>query len=393
MSAPAADVVIIGSGVIGASVAYHLARRGRRNVLVLDQFPAPGLGSTGKATGGFRCQFTTEVYVRVSLLAREKLRQFRDEVGVDPGYRPVGYLFMAKTTTQLEALRAAVAIQRAAGLREVREVGPDEIRRLSPAVRADDLIGGTFCPVDGYIVPLEIMRGYIEAARRLGVAFEYDAGWVECLVDGPEDGRRRIRGVRTRRAEIATRCVVNAAGPWAGRVAHTAGIEVPVTPLRRQTAVTRPFPRLAEDTPMTINVDDGFHFRVRDGRAVLLWPDDLPSDDPFDTTFDRRWLPEVLRRARDRVPRFRDVEIDLDRSTCGLYEMSPDKHALVGPAPGLEGFYLINGSSGHGVMHSPVLGLLLAEIILDGRAHTLDIHALRPSRFAEGQPNPESEIL
>jgi sarcosine oxidase subunit beta len=187
--------------------------------------------------------------------------------------------------------------------------------------------------------------------------------------------------------------VVNAAGPWAGRVAETAGVRIPVEPLRRQTAVTQPFPRLPDTTPMTINVDDGFHFRVRDGRACLLWPDDLPADDPFDTTFDRRWLPELLRRARDRVPCFRDAEIDLDRCTCGLYEMSPDKHALVGPAPGVEGFYLINGSSGHGVMHSPVLGLLLAEMILDGQARTLDIHALRPSRFAEGQPNPESEIL
>ena len=393
MSASTAEVAIIGSGVMGASVAYHLALRGCRNVIVLEQQGAPGLGSTGKATGGFRCQFTTEVYVRISLLAREKLRRFPEELGVDPGYRPVGYLFMAKTPAQLSALRAAVAVQRAAGLQEVREVGPDEIRRLSPAVRADDLIGGTFCPVDGYIVPLEIMRGYIEAARRLGVRFEYDAGRVECLVGGGGKAGKRIEGVRTRRGEIATRCVVNAAGPWAGVVGQSAGVRIPVEPLRRQTAVTRPFPRLPADTPMTINVDDGFHFRVRDGRACLLWPDDLPADDPFDTTFDRRWLPEVLRRAHDRVPCFRDAEIDLERCSCGLYEMSPDKHALVGPAPGVDGFYLINGSSGHGVMHSPVLGLLLAEIILDGGARTLDINALRPSRFAEGRPNPESEIL
>ena len=388
MTVRTADVVIIGAGVMGASVAYHLARRGCRNVLVLERFGKPGLGSTGKATGGFRCQFTTEVYVRLSLLARERVRHFQEEVGVDPGYRPVGYLFMARTEAQLLALRAALAVQRAAGLQDVEEVTPADIRRLSPAVRADDLIGGTFGPTDGYIGPLEIMRGFIEAAERLGVQFEYDCGGVECLVAGG-----RTRGVRTQRGDVATRRVVNAAGAWAGRVARTAGVEVPVSPLRRQTAVTQPFPRLPADTPMTINVDDGFHFRVRDGRVWLLWPQDTPSADPFDTTFDRRWLDGLLQRAHDRVPGLRDVEIDLDRCYCGLYEMSPDKHALVGPAPGVEGFYLINGSSGHGVMHSPALGQLLTEIMLDGRARTLDIHALRPSRFAEGQPNPESEIL
>ena len=383
-----AEVVIIGGGVMGASVAYHLARRGCADVLVLERYGASGLGSTGKATGGFRCQFTTDVYVRVSLLARERLRQFRDEVGVDPGYRPVGYLFMARTEAQLGKLRAAMAVQRAAGLEDVHEVGIEDIRRLSPEVRTDDLVGGVFGPTDGYIVPLEIMRGFIEAARRLGVRFEYDAGWVECRVD-----RGRIAGVHTERGDVDTRRVVNAAGPWAGLAAKTAGVEIPVGPLRRQTAVTRPFPRLPESTPMTINVDDGFHFRVRDGRAWLLWPADTPTDDPFDTTFDPRWLSGLLDRAYDRVPCFRDVEIDLARCSCGLYEMSPDKHALVGAAPGVEGLYLINGSSGHGVMHSAALGQLLAEIMLDGRARTLDIRALRPSRFAEGEPNPESEIL
>jgi sarcosine oxidase, subunit beta len=383
-----ADVVIVGAGVMGASVAYHLARRGCRDVLVLERFGASGLGSTGKATGGFRSQFTTEVYVRLSLLARERLRHFQEEFGVDPGYRPVGYLFMVKTAAQLQSLREAMAVQRAAGLEDVHEVSTDEIRRLSPEVRADDLIGGVFGPTDGYMVPLEIMRGFIEAAQRLGVRFEYGAGWVECCTEGG-----RVVGVRTGRGTVGTRRVVNAAGAWAGLVAQTAGVQIPVSPLRRQTAVTQPFPRLSADTPMTINVDDGFHFRVRDGRAWLLWPQDTPTTDPFDTTFDRRWLPGLLERAHDRVPCFRDVEIDLDRCACGLYEMSPDKHALVGPAPGVEGLYLINGSSGHGVMHSAVLGQLLTEMMLDGRAHTLDIRALRPSRFAEGEPNPQSEIL
>jgi sarcosine oxidase subunit beta len=388
MTVRTAETVVVGAGVMGASAAYHLARRGCRDIVVVERFPAPGLGSTGKATGGFRSQFTTEVYVRLSLRARERLRRFKEEFGVDPGYRPVGYLFLVRTGAQRAALRDAMAVQRRAGLDDVREVAVDEIRRLSPAVRTDDLLGGVFGPSDGYILPLEILRGFQEAAARLGVRFEYGAGFAECVAEAG-----RITGVRTASETIATRRVVNAAGPWAGVLARSAGVDIPVVPLRRQTAVTHPFPRLPDDTPMTINIEDGFHFRVRDGRVCLLWPQDTAGDDPFDTTFDRGWLAGLMPRAYDRVPCLREAEIDLTRCVCGLYEMSPDKHALLGEAPGAAGLYLINGSSGHGVMHSAVLGELLAEVIVDGAARSFDIHALRPSRFAEGQPNPQSEIL
>jgi len=387
-----AGVVIIGAGVMGASVAYHLAERGCRDVLVLERGDRAGLGSTGKAMGGFRGQFATEVCVRLSLLAREKLLRFRDALGVDPGYRPVGYLFMARTAAQLETLRTAQTVQRRAGLHETREVGPDEIRRLSPAVRAERYLGGVFCPTDGYIAPLEILRGYLAGAQRLGVGIEYGAGEVTCLMHEAGDGTRQVRGVRTPRGEIAARHVVNAAGPWAAGVARTAGIEIPVVPTRRHVAITHPF-SLPDDTPMTIDVDDGVHYRVRDGRVVLMWPVDTPADDPFDTTFDPQWLEAMLPRVYAMAPGLRDAGIDAGACLCGLYEMSPDKHAILGPAPGVRGLYLINGSSGHGVMHSAALGQLLAEIIVDGHARSLDVHALRPSRFAEGEPNLETGVL
>lgn len=373
---------------MGASVAYHLAARGARNILVLERENRPGLGSTGKATGGFRAQFGSEVHVRLSLLARQKLLRFREDVGVDPGYRPCGYLFMTRTEAELVPLRRALALQRAAGLREVQEVTSDDIHRLNPWVRTDDLLAGTFCSIDGFIRPLEILRGYQEAARRRDVRFEFGVGHAECVV-----AAGRIAGVRTERGEVATRCVVNATGPWAGALAERAGVRIPVRPLRRQTAITHPFPRLPEDMPMTICNWDGVHWRVRDGRVLLLWPVDHPSEDPFDTTFDPGWLEELLPRAHDRMPCLVEAQIDLPSCWAGLYEMSPDRHALVGPAPGIRGFYLINGSSGHGVMHSPALGQLLAEIIVDGRAHSLNIDALRPSRFAEGKPNPEDGLL
>ncbi len=378
---------------MGASVAYHLARRGVRDILVLDRFDRPGLGSTGKATGGFRVQFGSEVNVRLSLLARERLLRFRDETGVDPGYRPCGYLFMTRTEAELAPLRRAMAVQRAAGVREVREVTREEIRRLVPWVRAHDLLGGTLGAIDGFIRPLEIMRGYTEAASRLGVRFEYGAGWIDYVLEGTPGGGRRVAGVRGEAGDVAARRVVNAAGPWAGELGKPFGVAIPVRPIKRQTAITYPFSGLAEDIPMTICQWDGVHLRVRDGRVLLLMHRDHPSADPFDTSFDPRWLDELLSRARDRFPILAEAQIDLDRCWAGLYEMSPDRHALLGPAPGVAGLYLINGSSGHGVMHSPALGQLLAEIIVDGRAHSLDVHALRPSRFAEGRPNPEDTIL
>jgi sarcosine oxidase, subunit beta len=378
---------------MGASAAYHLAASGCRNIVVLEREDRPGLGSTGRATGGFRAQFGSAANVRLSLLARDKLLRFQDELGVDPGYRPCGYLFMARTQAEIAPLRRALAVQRAAGLRDAREVTADEIHRLTPWVRGDDLLGGTFCSIDGFIKPLEILRGYLDAAVRLGVRVEYGAGWVEIVTNGRPGDSPQVAGVRSQRGAVATGRVVNAAGPWAGVVGARAGIKIPVRPVRRQTAITFPFPRLPEDIPMTICHWDGVHLRVRDGRVLLLWPVDLPAEDPFDLTFDRRWLSELLPRVHDRFPSLVEAEIDLERCWAGLYEMSPDRHALLGPAPGLEGLYLINGSSGHGVMHAPALGQLLAEIMTGGRARALDVDALRPSRFIEGKPNPEDAVL
>jgi glycine/D-amino acid oxidase-like deaminating enzyme len=376
-----ADVVVIGAGVIGASVAWHLAARGCRDVLVLEREARPGLGSTGKATGGYRAQFNSEANVRLSLLAREKLLRFADEVGGDPGYRPCGYLFLAGTAGGLDALLALQAVQKRAGLHEARAVTPEEAGALNPAVRTDGVVGGVYCPTDGFIRPLQILEGYAAAARRMGVRFAYDSP-----VTGFHMEEDRIAAVRTGRGEVAAGAVVNAAGAWAGRVAAWAGAEIPVVPLRRQVAATVPCTAIPECAPMTVFLGDGFHFRVRDGRVLLLLPDTPRTSDPFDHAFDERWLPEVTRRAHARVPALAGVPIDRAACWAGLYEMSPDHTVLLGRAPGVENLYLANGSSGHGVMHSPALGQLLTELILDGRATTMDVHDLRPSRFAEGAP-------
>jgi sarcosine oxidase subunit beta len=384
-----ASVAVIGGGVIGASVAHHLAARGWRDVVILDRAAGPGEGSTGRATGGYRAQYATAINVRLSLLAREKLCGFEAETGVDPGYSRAGYLWLAAGEPELAALREGQRIQRAAGLSEAVEVGPDDVARLNPALAGDGIAGGVFCPTDGFIRPLRMLEGYLAAATRLGIRVEWgtEATGFSLRPDGT------ISAVLTTRGPIGVAAAVNAAGPWAAAVADWAGVALPVTPLRRQVAATVPCDLLPEDMPMTIFAGDGFHFRMRDGRVLLLWPTPGVEGRPFEASVDPAWVRQVTAMARRRVPVLRRAEIDPASCWAGLYEMSPDKHAILGPAPGCPNLFLVNGSSGHGVMHAPALGQLLAEIMSDGRASSLDVHALRPTRFAEDDPNPASGVL
>ena len=374
---------------MGASVAYHLAARGWRDLLVLDRGTGPGEGSTGRATGGFRAQYATGINVRLSLLAREKLKGFRDETGVDPEYSTAGYLWLAGSDRELEVLREARRIQRAEGLTEAVEVGPDEVARLNPAVRLEGVVGCAWCPTDGFLRPLAVLDGYLQAARRLGARVEHGVS----VTGVARDQSGRITTVETSDGRVRADVVVNAAGPWAAEVARWAGVELPVAPLRRQVAATVPCDLLPETMPMTIFTGDGFHLRVRDGRVLLLWPTPGVPGSPYDASVDPAWVEAVAAKARERVPVLAGVAIDRAACWAGLYEMSPDKHAILGPAPGCDNLFLINGSSGHGVMHAPALGQLLAEIMSDRRATALDVTALRPSRFAEGALNPVSELL
>jgi sarcosine oxidase subunit beta len=289
----------------------------------------------------------------------------------------------------MEILAEARAVQHAEGLHEAVEVSIDDILRLNPALVPDGIVGGAFCPTDGFIHPYGILEGYLSAAQRLGVRVE----WGVEAIGLERNGGGCVSAVRTTTGSIPASIVVNAAGAWAGDFSCSCGVDEPVTPLRRQVARTVRTKALPASMPMTIYSGDGFHLRVRDGRVLLLWPTPGVPDRPFDDSVDPVWVEQVTRIAHERVPVLRDVPVDLKCCWAGLYEMSPDKHAILGAAPGCSNFFLVNGSSGHGVMHSPALGHLLAEIILDGRATTIDTMPLRPGRFAENDLNPVSELL
>ena len=338
-------ITIVGAGVVGWSVAWHLAGRGWREVVVVDRHGGLGGGSTARATGGFRRQFPTAVNVQLSDLSREKLLRFREETGVDPGYEPRGYLFLATEESHLEALSEG-------------RVTRDEALAINPHIEDPDIIGGFFGPTDGFIRPMEILRGYAEAAQRMGVRCEL--------------------GKTITRLDPGM-MYVNAAGAWAAELC-----DVPVTPLRRRIACTVPTNVLPAEMPMTIWMGDGFHTRVRDGRVMLLRGDDPPNDET--------WLDDTVACAHRRLPSLRDIPIDPDHCWSGLYEMSPDRHAILGRHPDLPNVFLANGSSGHGVMHAPAIGQIVAEMI-SGEPTSIDVHALRPSRFAEGEPIVSSSLL
>jgi sarcosine oxidase subunit beta len=350
------EILILGGGVIGSSVAWHLAQRGLRDICVIDRGDQLGTGSTGKATGGYRAQFDNETEIRLSLLAKNKLLRFSADTGVDPGYTPSGYLFLACSAEELDALATAQKLQHACGLTEARMVSAAEARALSPAISDDTIVGGAFCPSDGFIKPMEILRGYASGAQRMGVRYQF--GVEVRSLDSTGD---RVLAVETSAGRIETSIVINAMGAWSG---------APVTPLRRKIAATVATSIIDDSMPMTIWSADWFHFRSRDGRALLLWPDDPPDDE--------KWMHEIERMTRLRARSLSTLAIE--EVWSGFYEMSPDEHVLLGRSPDYTNLYLATGASGHGVMHSPALGQLLAEMIVDG-APSLDVRALDPRRF------------
>ncbi|MEK7406879.1 MAG: FAD-dependent oxidoreductase [Acidobacteriota bacterium] len=382
-----ADVVIIGAGIVGSSVAWRLAAAGCRNVLVLEREAHQGRGSTGKSMGGVRAQFATPINIRMSLYSIPFFARFEQETGRPSGHKPHGYLFVATSQRRLEYLRANMRQQRELGLEQVELLSAAEVVRMVPQLRSDDIVGGSFCPTDGFVDPHSVMVGFMERAVELGARL-----WRSAEVTAIERDASGVAGVVTTAGRVATRTVVNAAGPWAAQVAAMAGVDLPVVPLRRMLVPTEPFPDLPEPLPMVIDMTNGFHFR-REGLGLLLaWND--PEETPgFKTDFAPEFVEKILTRAVDRVPCFETLQVNPKRAWAGLYEVSPDHHAILGPVAGLPGFYLANGFSGHGVMHSPATGLIVSEWILDGEPRTIGARELAPARFAEGRLLEESAVL
>ncbi len=386
------DVVIIGGGVMGASVAYHLARRGGVSVTLLEQAEQFGLGATGLCAGGIRHQFSTEVNVRLSIESIRMLEQFPVEIGQEVDLKFIGYLFVLDNERDFEQFKANVALQNRLGISS-RVLSVDEIRQRVPLLNLDGIVGGTFYERDGLADPNSVVQGYINKTRQLGRI--PGAAPIHLLAGTPATGitvaNGRVQGVVTPAGEISTETVVIAAGPWAGQFGPKIGLDIPIVPVRRQIAVTTPLPDLPPDFPFVLFFGQSLYFHPESGQSVLTGMSNKNESPGFKVDVDPRWTETHLMAAMDRLPLLEQA--DLLSEWAGLYEVTPDEQAILGRLPGLEGVIMAAGFSGHGFMHGPIVGLLMAEEILEGKAHTVNIDDLRYERFTLGKDVGEYNVV
>jgi sarcosine oxidase, subunit beta len=381
-----AEVVIIGAGVMGTSVAYHLALRGCTDVTIIEQAESEVSGSTARSAAGVRHQFSNRTNILLSRYSIERLRHFDEEVGGHAELRQVGYLFLLSDAASWAAYQQQVALQRELGVR-VDLLGPDDVARMLPGTRTDDLLGATYGPDDGYCDPYGIAMGYLRAAQARGVRLLRSTAATGFVQEGG-----RITAVQTSNGSISCGTVVNTAGPWAGQVAALAGLDVPVKPYRRTIYMTTPFPQLPGPTPLIIDVASGFYMR-KEGESILMGKSNLAEPSSFNTNVDWDWLDTVLEDGLARFPFLETAGLAEQQCWAGLYEVTPDSNPILGRHPALPNYLDASGFSGHGIMHSPATGMLMAEEIIDGRAHSINIDDLRIARFQGAGLHAEKNVI
>lgn len=368
---------------MGASTAYHLVSAGAQDVVLLERTAHFEDSATNRCAGGVRYQFSTEVNIRLSQESLPMLERFEEEIGVDPQYRKCGYLFVLTDPDDVELFRKNVQLQRSLDV-ETEWLTGDDMRAELPNMRFEDALAGTVHGEDGIADPNSVLMGYLQRARDLGAQVRTE---VEALdIEVEED---RVRSVKTDHGLISTDTVVNAAGPWAAQVGAMAGVDIPIQPLRRQMITTTPLPELRDDFPFVIDFAQSLYFH-REGEGLLTGMSNPDEEPGFDQTVDEEWELIAMQAAMQRMPL-------LERAGrlsgwAGLYEVTPDAHPIFGPTP-VEGFYLVAGFSGHGFMHGPIAGKLMAEILLEGQSKTVDVSLLDLARFEEDRPIHEHNVI
>lgn len=378
-----ASIVIIGGGVMGASAAYHFASRGQRDIVLLEKEEFFGQGATGRCAGGVRYQFATAVNIKLSLESLPMLERFPGEIGQEIDYRQCGYLIFLTNDQDVAAFKLNVALQHSLGV-QTEWLSGDDVRARLPLMQLDDVLGATYYHKDGIVDPNSVVMGYINRAQKMGVA-----AFTGVKAEGIETTDGKVSAVQTNHGTISTPIVLNAAGPWAGLIGEMAGVDIPITPIRRQMLTTTPLPNIPADFPFVIDFAQSLYFH-REGDGLLTGMSNQNEQPGFDQSVDEQFELLNLEASIQRFPLLEKA--GLASHWAGLYEVTPDAHPIFGATP-TEGFYVVGGFSGHGFMHGPIAGKLMAEIILDGQAKTVDVSMLDLARFSDNRLIHEYNVI
>ncbi len=378
-----AEVVIVGGGIVGASIAYHLAARGMKDIVLLEKELFFGAESTGKCAGGIRAQFTTPVNIRLSLRSVSKFEHFAQEMGVPIVFHQVGYMFMSTTQANWEQAQRNVALQRSLGLK-VELLAPAQIAERVPELRVDDVVGATFCATDGIGDPHEFLQGYLKRNRDLGVRVHNQRPVTGLRLEGA-----RVAGVETPAGPIAAPVVINAAGAWAAQIGKLAGLDLPIVPVRRHIATTAPLAFIKPAYPMMVDNGTGLYMHPESGGLLMGM---AKRDEPpaYRTDVDEEFVMEIATAAVDRMPALEVAEINA--AWAGLYEVTPDHHPIITAHPEAPGLFTCAGFSGHGFMHAPAAGEVVAQLVLDGQS-AIDVSELGMARFASAGQHGTEEVM
>src|SRR6266545_252938 len=378
-----ADIVIIGGGVMGASAAYHLAKRGMKNIVLLEKEEFFGTGATGRCAGGVRYQFSTDINVKLSMESLPMIERFKQEIGQDVDYRQCGYLLIATNEKDATTFKHNVELQNNLGV-QTQLLSGDEVRARLPLMKFDDAIAGTFNPKDGLVDPNSVVAGYVSAAQKMGVKAVPHAAVMGIRLSGDQ-----IQAVETTQGLIQTRMILNTAGPWAGQIGEMAGVQIPIVPIRRQMFTTNALKEIPADFPFVIDFARSLYFHP-EGEGLLIGMSNQNEKPGFDQNIDEEFEMENFEAALERMPLLEHAS----RAShwAGLYEVTPDAHPIFGGS-NIEGFTICAGFSGHGFMHGPIAGKLMTEYILDGKFSTVDVSMLDLARFEEGRLIKEYNVV
>ncbi len=377
-----ADIVIIGGGIIGCSTAYFLTERGNHKIILLEK-DLLAQASTGLCVGGIRQQFSNPANIILSQETLRIFKKFNEELGVPIDFCQTGYLFLAQKKNTWKDFLSSIKLQHQYNV-PVDLLSPEQIRSLWPYLETKDILGGTFCPDDGYADPYSVTLTLANIAKKSGVKI-----FEKTKVLDIEINENRLMDVRTSNGKISTPIVINAAGAWGGEIARMVGLNLPVKPYRRQVFATKAFNAMVRPVPMVIDQDELFYFRG-EGPTIIMGMSDPQEPPSFNTHVDRQFLEKLITVAIHRAPILEQAEIQ--RGWGGLYAITPDENPIIGHIKEIEGFYCAVGFSGHGFQHGPAVGQIISQLVLEGKSD-FDLHPFAYDRFGKNQGRGEKKTI